>query len=186
MQRVREQLAAVAARLIVEGQLKQWQQARRKAAETLGLPLRGTPMPSDEEIVAALVTHQRLFGGDEHREQLRAQRETALEVMLALAHLSPRLTGAVAEGWAHAGSEIRIEVDCESEKMLDYALIDLGVEYRVEPGPGESIHYVTDDADWPLRLVAGQRARMSAATPHATRLDVPALRKLLSEDSRLA
>ncbi|MCX7669527.1 MAG: hypothetical protein N2439_05585, partial [Anaerolineae bacterium] len=94
------EIAATAARIIIESELTDWRVARRKALALLGLPAQGTPLPADDEIIAALVAHQKLFGGEAHAEQLRAQRETALEVMEALRPFSPLLTGAVAEGWA--------------------------------------------------------------------------------------
>ncbi|MFN3629036.1 MAG: hypothetical protein ACK4XK_03090 [Casimicrobiaceae bacterium] len=177
------EIAATAARIIIDSELTDWRLARRKALEQLAFPSRGTPLPTDEQIIEALLMHQRLFGGAEHAEQLRAQRESALEVMEALAQFSPRLTGAVAEGWAHAGSDIRIELTCPSEKLLDYALIDLGVSYTVEAHRDGSFSYRTEDADWPVRLVVsplnGARAR-PRGTSRTRQMDLAALRRCLA------
>ncbi len=181
------EIAATAARIIIDSELTDWRLARRKALEQLDLPAHGTPLPTDEEIIEALRAHQRLFGDAEHAERLRAQRETALEVMEALAQFSPRLTGAVAEGWAHAGSDIRIELACESEKLLDYALIDLGVTYTVDAHRDGSYTYRTEDADWPVRLVVGPvmgargRPRDDPRAPRTDRrMDLAALRRCLA------
>lgn len=77
--------------MVVESQLTDWSLARRKAAEHLGLSLRSTPMPSDDEIIAEIKTYHALYGGEEHAEQLASQRETALQLMRELARFEPRL-----------------------------------------------------------------------------------------------
>jgi hypothetical protein len=184
MSSITAEIAATAARIIIDSELTDWRLARRKALGELDLPAHGTPLPTDEEIIEALLAHQRIFGGAEHAERLRAQRETALEVMEALAQFSPRLTGAVAEGWAHAGSDIRIELACESEKLLDYALIDLGVTYTVDAHRDGSYTYRTEDADWPVRLVVSPSTsarRHTCGDPRSLRMDLSALRRCLRE-----
>ncbi len=149
----RESLAAVAARLIVESELTDWALARRKAAAQLALPAHGTPQPSDDEIIREIETYQALYGGEAWRAQLRAQREYALEAMQALYRFQPMLTGPVAEGWAHGGSEIRIELSADNAKEIEYALMDLGVEFTPSLARDGSAQYEIVDGDWPMRLV---------------------------------
>lgn len=176
----RETLAAVAARIIVEGELTDWALARRKAAAELGLPLHGTPMPADDDIIAEIKTYHALYGGDEWAAQLRAQREFALDAMSALARFQPVLVGPVAEGWAHAGSEIRIELTPDNPKDIDYALIDLGVNFEPSLARDGTTLYEVIDGDWPMRLVV----RISGRPPdvrHRVRLGGAQLEQLLSE-----
>ena len=155
----RESLAAIAARIIVESELTDWSLARRKAAAELGITAHGAPLPSDDEIIAEIKTYHALFSGDEWAQQLRAQREFALEAMAELIRFNPVLVGPVAEGWAHAGSEIRIELKPDNPKEVEYALIDLGVEYAPTLAKDGTTLLEVIDGDWPMRIVVRDRSR---------------------------
>ena len=155
----RQTLAAIAARIIVESELTDWSLARRKAAVELGLAAHGAPLPSDDEIIAEIKTYHALFSGHEWTAQLRAQREFALEAMAALSRFSPVLVGPVAEGWAHAGSEIRIELKPENPKEVEYALIELGVEFEPTLTKDGTTLLEVIDGDWPMRIVVRERGR---------------------------
>jgi hypothetical protein len=176
----RESLAAVAARIIVESELTDWSLARRKAALLLGLPAHGAPLPSDEEIIAEIKTYHALFSGAEWATQLRAQREFALEAMAELIRFDPVLTGPVAEGWAHAGSEIRIELKPENPKEVEYALIELGVEFEPTLAKDGTVLLEVIDGDWPMRIVVREPGRPSVAR-FRVRLDGTQLQQLLHE-----
>lgn len=176
----RATLAATAARIIVESELTDWALARRKAAAELGLAAHGTPQPSDAEIIAEIQTWQALYGGAEWLAQLRAQREYALEAMQALQRFNPALVGPVAEGWAHAGSEIRIELTPDNPKEVEYALIDLDVEFTPHLGRDGVAQYEIVDGDWPMRLVVREGGR--APDPrHKHRLSGSQLQQLLRQ-----
>jgi hypothetical protein len=176
----RETLAAVAARMIVESQLTDWSLARRKAAEQLGMSPRGTPMPDDDEIIAEIKTYHALYGGEEHAEQLCAQRETALEVMRALARFDPRLVGPVAEGWAHEGSDIVIDLAADSAKEVEIELVNLGADLDARVGRNGITELRIDDADWPIRIVI--RPRGCPPDPrHKLRLNLGAVKQLILE-----
>ena len=159
MRHERESLAAVAARIIVESELTDWALARRKATAELGLSAHGAPQPSDDEIISEIKTYHALFSGDEWAQQLRAQREFAFEAMGELIRFNPVLVGPVAEGWAHAGSEIRIELKPENPKEVEYALIDLGVEYEPTLAKDGTVLLEVIDGDWPMRIVVRERGR---------------------------
>ncbi len=154
----RETVASVAARLIVESQLTDWSLARRKAADQLGLTMRATAMPSDDELIAEIKTYHELYGGEEHAAQLRAQREMALEAMRALSRFAPRLVGPVAEGWAHEGSDIVIDIVADNAKEVEIELVNLGadVDARETRDGTVSLHV---DADWPIRVLVRPRGR---------------------------
>ncbi len=157
----RESLASVAARIIVESGLTDWSLARRKAVTELNLSAHGTRLPSDDEIIAEIKTYHALFGGEAWVVQLRAQREFALEAMGELMRFSPVLVGPVAEGWAHAGSEIRIELKPENPKEVEYALIELGVLFEPTLAKGGTTLLEVIDGDWPMRIVVREPNRPS-------------------------
>ena len=174
----RETLAAVAARIIIESELTDWALARRKAVAELGLGAHGAPLPSDDEIISEIKTYHALYGDDQWAAQLRAQREFALEAMTELARFNPLLVGPVAEGWAHAGSEIRIELTPESAKDVEYALLNLDVEFDpVQAKDGTTLYEIVD-SDWPMRLVVREPGRPPDHR-YKTRLNGKQLQQLL-------
>jgi hypothetical protein len=176
----RETLAAVAARMIVESQLTDWSLARRKAADQLGLSPRGTLMPNDDEIIAEIKIYHALYGGEEHAEQLCAQREMALDVMRALARFDPRLVGPVAEGWAHEGSDIVIDLAADSAKEVEIELVNLGTDLDARAGRNGVTELRIDDADWPIRVVVRPRGCPPDAR-HKTRLTAATIRQLIGD-----
>lgn len=180
MTRDRETLAAVAARIIVESELTDWSLARRKAVAELGLSAHSTPLPSDEEIIGEIKTYHALYGGDEWAVQLRAQREFALEAMSELSRFHPVLVGPVAEGWAHAGSEIRIELSPENGKEVEYALLNLDVEFAPHQAKDGTTLYEIIDGDWPMRLVVREPGRPPDHR-YKLRLNARQLQQLFSE-----
>jgi hypothetical protein len=129
----RARIADVAARLIAEHGLSDWSRAKRTAVRQLMLPER-TALPGDDEIETSLAAHHALFGGDEHAEMLRGQREEALEWLHILAAFDPMLAGGVAAGWATEHSEIRIELVADDSKEVELELINGNVAYRIAPG----------------------------------------------------
>lgn len=169
-QSTRAEIAASAARIIVESELTDWTLARRKALAELGHATHGTPLPTDDEIIAEIKTYHALYGGEAFARQLLSQRECALEAMIELARFHPVLVGPVAEGWAHAGSEIRIELTPESAKDVEYALMNLQVEFTPELTRSGSEVYRIDDADWPMRLTIRSEGQ-APDRKHQTRLN---------------
>jgi hypothetical protein len=125
----RIRIAQAAARLIAEHGITDWSLAKRKAARQLMLPEREA-LPGDDEIQAALAEHHALFAGDAHEAQLRRQRETALRWMRRLEQFAPVLTGGVAEGWATAHSDVRLELVASDAKLVELVLLNAGEPYR--------------------------------------------------------
>ena len=71
------------------------------------------------------------------------------------------LIGPVAEGWAHAGSEIRIELKPENPKEVEYALMELGVDFAPTIAKDGTVLLEVIDGDWPMRIVVRERGRPS-------------------------
>ena len=102
----RDQLAREAARLIAEGGLRDYQQAKLKAAQRLGI-LDDASLPRNREIEDALREYQRLFQPD-HAGELRRRRDAALRAMEFFSAFEPRLVGPVLEGTADAHSPVAL------------------------------------------------------------------------------
>ena len=128
-QQQRTLVAQQAARLIVEHGLADWNLAKRKAMQSLMIP-ESAPLPSNDELEAALIEHQALYGGEALRRSLRRQREAALEWMRRMQAWDPMLVGGVAAGWAGAHADVRIELVADDAKAVEIALAGLGIAYR--------------------------------------------------------
>jgi hypothetical protein len=104
----RHRLAQEAARLIAEDGLHDYQQARLKAAQRLGIADRAC-QPRHQDIEEALREYQRLFRPDT-AAQSRRRREAALQAMAFFEPFQPRLAGAVLEGTADAHSPVELHL----------------------------------------------------------------------------
>ena len=104
-QEARRRIAVEAARLMSEGGLRDYRQAKEKAAARLGI-VDESCLPKNSEIEDALREHQRLFHADDQPRALRRLREAAREAMRFFAAHEPRLVGAVLDGTADAHSAV--------------------------------------------------------------------------------
>jgi hypothetical protein len=162
----RARIAQVAARLIVEHGITDWSMAKRKAARKLMLP-ESAALPSNDELVAALIEHHALFGGEEHVACLRSQREEGLLWMRRLAAWEPLLVGGVAAGWATAHSDVRIELVADDPKAIEIELASQGVAYSSLPPKGDDERPAGGTQ---LRIESARAAiRLSILTPQQRR-----------------
>ena len=124
-----EEIAATAARLIVEEGLE-YGPAKRRAVRELGLNARSA-LPSNELIEEAVVEYVAIFCADTQPLELAALRSLALLWMLRLPEFRPHLSGAVWRGTATRLSDIYIQLFCDDSKSAELRLIDQGVRYEV-------------------------------------------------------
>ncbi|MCB1561150.1 MAG: hypothetical protein KDI75_08660 [Xanthomonadales bacterium] len=124
----RRRLAVEAARWMAESGQRDFAQAKRKAAERLGI-LEDASLPRNREIQEALLEHQRLFQGDEQPQALAERREAALHAMHLLASFEPRLVGPVLEGSADAHSAVNLHVFSDDPQALDWFLSEHGIPF---------------------------------------------------------
>jgi hypothetical protein len=148
---LRARLAEEAARLMREQGIRDFLLAKRKAADRLGIVDRRA-LPANQEIADALAAQQRLFGGEAHQDNLRALRETALEVMALLARFNPRLVGPVLAGTATPHSDVSLHVFATAPEELAFMLIERGIRYRsgerrVRLASGEHASYPSFEFD---------------------------------------
>ncbi len=105
----RQRLAHEAARLMAEGGIRDFHQAKLKAASRLGIH-DDASLPRNREIEDALRTYQRLFVGDAHAAGLLRRREAAQRAMEFLSAFSPRLVGPVLDGTADGNAPVQLHV----------------------------------------------------------------------------
>ena len=173
------ELAAAAARLVVEEGME-YGPAKRRAAKVLGRQsARGADLPSNDEVEDEVRAYLDLFCADTQPAELAALREAAAAWMARLAEFRPYLTGAVWRGTATRLSSVHLQLYCDDSKAAELALIDRGVDYDVGSmsGPrGEPIDVLT--------VATRSVALGESVTIHLTVLDHDDLRGALKPDAR--
>ncbi|MBI2769879.1 MAG: hypothetical protein HYX47_09665 [Burkholderiales bacterium] len=128
MDSVKSEIAATAARMVIEEGLE-WGPAKRRAVKQLGLNSR-SPLPDNDLMEEAVREYIELFCADTQPGELAALRRLALTWMERLAPFRPYLGGAVWRGTATRLSDIYIQLFCDDPKSAEIALIDHGVDYE--------------------------------------------------------
>jgi hypothetical protein len=105
----RHRLAHEAARLMAEGGVRDYHQAKLKAAARLGIQ-DDASLPRNREIEDALREYQRLFVGEAHAAALRTRREAALRALEFFTPFEPRLVGSVLDGTADANAAVALQL----------------------------------------------------------------------------
>ncbi|MFC3550834.1 hypothetical protein ACFOLC_07360 [Lysobacter cavernae] len=104
----RHRLAHEAARLMAESGIRDYHQAKLKAAERLGI-FDDASLPRNREIEDALREYQRLFQRD-NVVALRQRREAALRALEFFRDFEPRLIGPVLDGTADTRSPVSLHL----------------------------------------------------------------------------
>jgi hypothetical protein len=157
--RLRTEVAAAAARLIVEEGCDYAQAKRRAVRELLGdgSDTRGV-MPDNAEIEHELRRHLQLFAADTHPGLLADLRRTAVEIMTRLAQFNPHLVGAVLNGTATEHSDIELQLFTDSAKDVEVYLMDAGIDFDVEGGADEGAPGALERLSF-ITAPRGERAR---------------------------
>lgn len=134
MDTVQSEIAAAAARMVVEEGLE-YGPAKRRAVKQLGLPARAA-LPDNMAVEDAVREYIELFCGDTQPAELAALRRLAVTWMERLAQFRPYLAGAVWHGTATRLSDIYLQLFCDDPKSAEIALIDNGVDYSPHSVPG--------------------------------------------------
>lgn len=141
---INTEIAAVAARLVVEEGLE-YAAAKRRAVKQLGLPAR-TPLPDNAALEAAVREDIAVFCPQTQAVELLALRELALLWMERLQAFRPHLGGSVWHGTATRHSDIYLQLFCDDPKAPEWALLDHRVEYHpgtVNGWRGEPVEALT-------------------------------------------
>ena len=146
--RDRLEITEEAARIVCVELVTDYRQAKRKAAQRLGLPPQA-PLPDNSAVHAAVIEYQQLFGGEDYDRQLRRLRETALSAMSLLADHRPLLAGAVVSGAVTAAHRVQLHVFCDAAETIDIELLDRGIPFET----GERSYRYPDGRELPTPLL---------------------------------
>lgn len=119
----RARLAHEAARLIAESGIRDFHQAKLKAAQRLGIH-DDASLPRNREIEDALREYQRLFQSDSQSGELRRRREAALRALEFFAPFDARLVGPVLDGTADGNSPVHLQLYTDDAEAVPRFLDD--------------------------------------------------------------
>lgn len=173
----KQEIAAAAARLVVEEGLE-YGPAKRRALRDLGLPAR-TALPHNDEVEAEVRDYIRLYCADTQPAELEALRHLALEWMERMAQFRPHVGGAVWHGTATRLSDVYIQLFCDDSKSAEICLIDHHVDY--EPRMVTGFHGEQVEA---LSVHAMSRALGEEIGVHLLVYDLDDLRGALKPDNQ--
>lgn len=128
MDTLKTEIAAVAARMVVEEGLE-YGGAKRRAVKQMGLPAR-TALPDSLQIEVAVAEYIALFCADTQPAELHALRVLALSWMVRLERFRPHISGAVWHGVATRRSDIYLQLFCDDPKSAEIGLIDMRVRFE--------------------------------------------------------
>lgn len=176
---MKEELAAAAARLVVEEGME-YGPAKQKAARALRRgAMRHGELPSNEEIEDAVHEHLAIFHADTQPAELAALRQVALRWMERLAEFRPHVAGAVWRGTATKLSDVHLHLYCDDSKSAEIALLGRDMPYEVASATGPR-----GDAVDMLCLVDRGAELGEPVTVCLTILDTDDLRGALKPDAR--
>lgn len=189
----RRRLAHEAARLIAEDGLHDYQQARLKAAQRLGI-LDKSCLPRHREIDDALREYQRLFRPDT-AAQSNLRREAALRAMAFFEPFHPRLVGAALEGTADIHSPVELhlhddDADAVARHLQQHAIPAEPGSRRLRldhhrSGEFPLWHFSADDLAFELTVLPLAQLRQPPLRPGddrpLPRANIGQIRQLLAE-----
>lgn len=128
MDNSKQEIAATAARLVVEEGLE-YGAAKRRAVKLLN-PGGRAQLPDNDLLEEEVREYINLFYADTQPGELAALRRLALVWMERMAPFRPYLAGAVWHGTATRRSDIHIQLFCDDPKSAEIALIDHNTAYQ--------------------------------------------------------
>jgi hypothetical protein len=177
MNAIAQEIAATAARLVVEEGLE-YGTAKRRAVKQLGLSSRAE-LPGNDLIEDAVFEYLDIFCADTQPAELRALRELAAVWMERLAEFRPHLCGAAWRGTATRLNDVHLQLYCDDSKSAEILLLGKGVDYDVSSAPGPRGQPVDR-----LSLSVNCEALGEVIGLHLTILDADDLRGALKPDAR--
>jgi predicted HD phosphohydrolase len=133
-QRIRRQIAFLAAQMMYARLETEYFTAKRKAAKQLGVEYRYRPadLPSNSEIRDQIQAMARMHEGEKRLDHLLDMRLEALRLMRKLTRFRPRLIGSVWTGHVRHGSDIDLHIFTDSVALVTDTLDELALPYTVE------------------------------------------------------
>ena len=149
----RQHLAFEAARLMAEGGIRDYHQAKLKAAQRLGIH-DDASLPRNREIEDALREYQRLFLGSDQAAEVRRRREAAVRALEFFHAFEPRLAGPVLDGTADANTAVALHLHSDDADAVPRHFEEHGV-----PAQSRSRHLRLDrerEGDFPVWLFSAE------------------------------
>jgi hypothetical protein len=149
----RHRLAHEAARLMAESGIRDFHQAKLKAATRLGIH-DDASLPRNREIEDALREYQRLFLGEAHAADLRARRDAALRALEFFARFDARLVGPVLDGTADGNAPVALQLYTDDADAVPRFLED----HRI-PSDARTRHLRLDrvrEGDFPVWVFSAE------------------------------
>lgn len=129
-ERMRQQLAQEAARIMAEEGVSSFAIAKHKAAQRLHAEDTHN-LPRNDEIRTALTDYLRLFKADSQPRHLHRLRAIACRLLQQFARFEPRLTGAVLDGTAGEFSGITLHLFAEPVERVRLFLLDEAIRHEI-------------------------------------------------------
>ena len=146
--KIRRSIAREAARLMYEEGVREYRDAKRKAAKSFGpekaLSL-GSHLPSNAEIHEQLAILVRMHEGDAQPERLRRMRRAALSWLELFEPFRPYLVGSVLTGTVREESDIDLHLFADSPEEVERFLDERDIPYDPET---VSIRYGSEIHDY--------------------------------------
>ncbi len=125
----RLRIAADAARMLADDGVRDYQSAKRKAAERLGLGETAS-LPTNEEIERALREHLVVFHREAFTQRIRKWRAVACQTMEFLQPFSPRAVGAVLSGTITPFSPVQLHLSSDGPEAVALFLSERDIPYN--------------------------------------------------------
>jgi hypothetical protein len=130
LRELRRTVCEESARILAEEGVRDYQRAKRKACERLGIdPFIG--LPRNSEIAQAVAARLRLFQGDTLETRYRQHLELALHGMDLLQRFSPRAVGTLLDGSVTAQTPVQIHVFAPTPEEVHASLDGQGVPFEL-------------------------------------------------------
>lgn len=126
---VRQQISVEAARIMSDEGVRDFQVAKRKAAERLSIP-DNKHVPTNQEVEQALREYLELFHAKRLSGTLETLRRCAIEAMRFLAEFKPRLVGSVLSGIVTPESRIQIHVSADISEDIGLLLDEYNIPFE--------------------------------------------------------
>ena len=127
----RQEVAAIAARLIADAGLDYRSAKARAARELFGNRAPRGAIPDNDEVDEALREHLELFD-DEHPARVQRLRRVALDLMDKLEQFRPFVTGAAWKGIAAEHAPVHLQLFHDNPKEVEYWLLDRKIAFDVD------------------------------------------------------
>ncbi len=126
---LRHQISVEAARIMSDEGVRDFQVAKRKAAERLGIP-DNKHVPTNQEVEQALREYLELFHAKRLSGTLDTLRKCAVEAMHFFSEFKPRLVGSVLSGIVTPESRIQIHVSADTSEDIGLLLSDHNIPFE--------------------------------------------------------